>query len=103
MKKHHYLIIACQLLSACGQPITYIGESMKSTASVDVFYSANTVKRNYKVVGHLTSHHYKLAYAKQRFISRAKRAGADAIIILNVDTNSTQRLKLINADVLKYN
>jgi len=103
MKIYQYLLIAiCLLISACGQPITYIGMRLTKTNSVAIFYSANAVKRNYKVIGHLASHHYRLEFAKQRFINRAKSVGADAIVILNADTSDTNRINLINADVLKY-
>ena len=103
--KNHFLFatVLVLLLSACGQPITYIGARLTKTNSIDVFYSTDAVKRNYKVIGHLASHHYRLSYAKERFINRAKRAGGDAVIIFNADTLKTDRIVVINADVLKYN
>ena len=80
-----------------------MGDRLKPTNSVDVFYSTISVKKEYKVIGHLESHYYKLEFAKQKFISQAKKVGADAVIILNADTTNTNRIKRINADVLKYN
>ena len=102
MKNNLLLIAACLLLSACEQPIVYVGDRLAKTNKVDVFYTAPTSK-NYKVIGHLESHYYKLAVARGYFIREAKKVGADAIIILNADTNSTARIKRLNSDVLKYN
>jgi len=102
MKNILFTIATCFLLSACEQPIVYVGDRLAKTNKVDLFYAAPSSK-NYKVIGHLESHHYKLATARGYFVAQAKKVGADAIVILNADTNSTVRIKRLNADVLKYN
>lgn len=102
MRNNLFIIAASLLLSACVQPIIYMGERLNRTINVDVFYSSPASK-NYRVIGHLESHYYTLTIAREKFISQAKKIGADAIIILNADSSSTARIKRINADVLKYN
>jgi len=102
MKNILFTIATFFLFSACEQPIVYVGERLAKTNKVDVFYTTPASK-TYKVIGHLESHHYKLAVARGYFIREAKKVGADAIVILNADTNSTARIKRLNADVLKYN
>ena len=104
MKKYIFIIIsACLLLSACGQPITYIGDSFKPTASVDVFYSPRDIKRDYKVIGHIKSQYYAQNSAKRKLIKFAKNAGADAIVFLNTDTTKANKSNRVQADLVKYN
>jgi hypothetical protein len=89
MKNILFIAALFLLLTSCEQPITYVGTRLKPTASVNIFYSLAPVKKDYKVIGHMESHHYTLATAKQSFIAKAKKIGADAIVILNVDTTNT--------------
>jgi len=103
MKKHLFVIVFSLLITACEQPISYVGAKLKPTTSVNIFYSLTPVKKDYRVIGHMESHHYTLATAKKNFIAKAKKIGADAIVILNVDTTNTTHVKRIDVEVLKYN
>jgi hypothetical protein len=104
MKKYIFTIISTWLLlSACGQPIAYIGDSFKPTATVDVFYSVHDIKRDYKVIGHIKSQYYAQNSAKKKLIKFAKEAGADAIVFLEIDTTKANKSNRVNADLVKYN
>jgi len=69
------------VMSACSLPPKYTGDKFARTASVDVFYQGDNVSRAYKVIGHLSSHHYDKSIIKENFVKWGKQVGADAIII----------------------
>jgi len=97
MKKHYYIIlIFCTFLSACSLPPTYMGAKLPPTQKVDVYYSANEVKRDYKVIGHLLSHVYIKSAIEHNMASYAKKMGGDGVIIMPAANNR------IEAEVLKY-
>jgi len=97
MKKHYFIILLlCALLSACSLPPTYMGDKLPSTYKVDVYYSANEVKRDYKVIGHLLSHVYIKSAIEHNMVLFAKKEGGDAVIIMPEANNH------IEAEVLKY-
>jgi len=58
MKTYHlFLISLCLVLSSCGvlEPASYFGDTLATpTTSVDIYYSAHDVKKDYRVIGHLT-------------------------------------------------
>lgn len=97
MKKHHYILLTlCLFLSACSLPPTYMGDKLPPTLKVDIYYSANEVKRDYKVIGHLLSHIYIKSTIEHNMVVFAKKEGADAVIIMPAAN------KRIEAEVLKY-
>ena len=101
--KNYYLALTCLclLLSACMQPLKYVGEKSAPTTSVGVFTSANDIKKPYKVVGHLTIHKYSPEIMKKYLAQQAKKYGADAIIIPPDDAMKSMHGP-VTADVLKY-
>jgi len=100
MKRYLFLAALILLFSSCSLPPQYIGDKLPRTKHVDIFYSANDVKRPYKVIGHLKGHVY-FKSAEEKSLSEAARwKGADAIIILPADGSKPAR---VNAEVLKYN
>ena len=97
MKKRHHIILAlCTFLSACSLPPTYMGDKLPPTQKVDIYYSANEVKRNYKVMGHLTSHKYIKSAIEHIMVDHAKKEGGDGVIIMPAANNH------IEAEVIKY-
>jgi len=104
MKNHHLLIICfCLLLSACALPITYFGDKLAPTTSVDLYYSAHDVTKPYKVIGHLTcSNSVDQEKVKIQLRAYAQKIGADAIVISGTDAIKDSQDAVVNADALKY-
>jgi len=96
-----YLVIImsfCFLLASCALPVTYLGDRLTPTSSIDFFYSAHDVKVDYKVIGHLTCGNGRENIVKSSLTEYAKKIGADAITSPNGDIQSG----VVNADALKY-
>ncbi|HEY4325428.1 MAG TPA: hypothetical protein VGN20_15640 [Mucilaginibacter sp.] len=103
MKNFKYLVIALGLLvSSCAAPISYLGEKYPATTAVDVFYSAHDVKREYKVIGHLSFEDTGKNDLTARFTGYAKAVGADAIVISSISAAKDNNATVINIDALKY-
>lgn len=97
MKNQYYLILMfCALLSACSLPPTYMGDKLPPTHKVDVYYSANEVKRDYKVIGNLLSHVYIKSAIEHNMTAFAKKEGGDGVIIMPEANNR------IEAEVIRY-
>jgi hypothetical protein len=95
------LIAFCLLLSACVQPLKYVGEKSTPTKSVDVVTSASDIKKPYKVVGHLTIHKYPPETMRKYLAKEAKKYGGDAIVVPSDSTMKSMHGSL-TVDVLKY-
>src|ERR1700709_1930674 len=80
------LISSLLLLSACSQPMIYNGDKFPKTKAVDVYYSAKDIKRSYKVIGHIKAHKYSNDIVKVDLTRFGKSIGADAVIVLGVDS-----------------
>jgi|SRR5665213_1560193 len=103
MKTHHFILIACCfLLSSCAT-VTYFGDKLTPTSSIDIYYSNHDVKRDYKVIGHLTCTNAGQRLVKAKLSAYAKNIGADAVVILGTDATRDNQAAVINADALKYN
>jgi len=100
MKKQYFLIVLLFMLASCSLPAEYTGDKFPRTKHVDIYYSANDVKRPYKVMGHLVGHKYYKEAEEKNLSQMAKSKGADAIIILPDDGAKPIR---VHAEVLKYN
>ena len=100
MKLYKNFIILAICFSACSLPPQYIGDKLSKTKHVDIFYSANDVKRPYRIIGHLKGHVYFKSAEEKNLSEAARWNGADAIIILPDDGSKPARS---NAEVLKYN
>jgi len=105
MKNYHILFIIslCLLLSSCGT-VSYLGDKLPPTTSVDVYYSQHDVTRQFKVIGHLTCANGDVDYDKALLTAYAKKIGADAIVITGstVDNSGKYSSNVVNADALKY-
>ena len=105
MKSYHFIIAGlCLLLSSCALQATYFGDTLAPTNSIDIYYSAHDVKKEYKVIGHLTCPNVgSQDEVKATLSERAKKAGADAIVIVGTDATKADPAAVVNADALKYN
>jgi 5,10-methylenetetrahydrofolate reductase len=104
MKKYLLLITGiCLLFSSCAVPITYFGDRLTPTNSVEIYYSAHDVKHEYKVIGHLTCQNFaNQDEVKQKLSDYAKKIGADAVVILGTDNSKNDQAAIVTADALKY-
>ena len=88
--------------------LQYIGESYPPSASVEVYYNAQEVKKEYTVMGRMTndkSVQNDSERIKQEMISRAKLVGADAILFYDLTTELIENYGsavAVKAEVLKY-
>ena len=99
-------LVHCALLaslSACASS-NYIGDTYPATRNVDVYYATKDVKREYKVIGHISaSASVDEKAAKDRIIAKAQMVGADAIIITGLDfTGGKDSVPFNRADAIKY-
>jgi hypothetical protein len=103
MKKYHTILIGlCLLLSSC-VTVSYLGDKLPPTTSVDIFYSAHDVTKPYKVIGHLTCPNGGTDLTKTQLSTYAKKIGADAIVITGTDATKDNQAAVVTADALKYN
>ena len=103
MKNYHLIIVTlCLLLSSCAA-VSYLGDKLPPTNTVDIFYSAHDVTRSYKVIGHLSCPNGRVEGVKAQLTDYAKKIGADAIVITGIgEPNNDNRTGVANADALKY-
>jgi hypothetical protein len=105
MKPVKFLIAGlCLALSSCG-PVTYFGDRLAPTSSLDVYYSAHDVKKEYNVIGHLSYVNYFQAgqeTIKTKLSEAAKKIGADGIIITGTTAVEDAADGIVKADALKY-
>lgn len=105
MKNYHILLLGiCLFLSSC-VTVTYFGDTLPATTSVEIYYSAHDVKKDYKVIGHLNCPGGNQETVKGLLMNKAKTIGADAIVITGstVDASGKYTSDIVNADALKYN
>ena len=98
------IIGLCLFLSSCVSMVSYFGDHLPATTSVDVYYAAHDVKKDYRVIGHLTSPSGSQKTVTALLVKKAEMIGADAIIITEPtaygDVGNADLA--INADALKY-
>lgn len=90
-------------ITSCAS-ITYIGDTLSPTSNIDVFYESKDIKKDYKVIGHISAipgaNENK---AKARIIEKSKAVGADCVIIPGLDyTGGKNSDPLDRADAIKY-
>jgi hypothetical protein len=103
--KNHRIILAglCLLLSSCVAMVTYIGDKYPPSTTVDVYYSAHDVTKNFKVIGHMSYPNYGQENVKKAFIKYAQSIGADAVVITGTESTKDTESAYVDADALKYN
>lgn len=103
--KRFYLPILCLLLllSACSMPIQYSGDTRsKPTTRIDIYYAHSDVRRPFKVLGIMTDHKYSGDINQKHFQHFARKAGGDAIIVLNGSQDAVRDSNHVKAELIVY-
>ena len=103
-----FILFCLVLLSCSGPTIHYLGESYGPSASVEVYYDAKEVKKEYKVMGRMTNDkfmEYDIELIKKKMIEKAKLVGADAVIFYDLSAEEIERVGdgiSVKAQLIKY-
>ena len=69
--------------------MAYLGETYPINQHIEVYYAARDVKRDYKVIGHLSNALItNEESAKKEIIGKAKMVGADGVIFTGFGTTA---------------
>jgi CobQ-like glutamine amidotransferase family enzyme len=99
--KLHHLLIACSFFLASCATVDYLGDKYEPTAQTDVYYDAKDVKKEYKVIGHLSTEASNDSdFIKKTLLGKANAIGADGIIILQ--TTGAKEKETARADAIRY-
>ena len=66
--------------------IDYVGQSYQPTTQVDLYFSEADVRREYQVIGQVVAtgdQFLSAARLQERMVAQARKAGADAVIIVS--------------------
>lgn len=98
------IVILFSLFIISCAPASYIGDKLAPTDHIDVFYASKDVKKEYKVIGHITViSELNENKTKTLLIKKARSVGADGIIILGLDyTGAKSEIPYGRADAIKY-
>lgn len=94
------------LLLSCSPVIHYFGDTYPASSSVDVYYDAAQVKRDYKTIGRMTKELVRSESDKRYMIELAKKKGADAIIFSDLHLEQGKKDSdqvSVKAELIKYN
>jgi hypothetical protein len=104
--KNQVLLIAVILLliSSCVIiPVTYFGDRLPPTTSIEIYYSAHDVKHEYKVIGHLTCPNFlDQEEVKSKLSDYAKNCRCRCRSYLGTDKSKDSQAAIVTADALKY-
>lgn len=109
MKKFLYLSLLLICFS-CSPQINYLGDSYAPSTDIDVYYDEGDIRKDYKVMGLMTSDNVDNPFAsvnkiKDMMIAKAKENGADAIWFINLVGLPSGDLNgevIIEGKLLKY-
>ncbi len=102
------------VLLGCWPTIHYLGDNLPPTTSVDLYYDAKAVKKEYKVIGRMTNDQfsgYNVQTIKKQMIKKAKKVGAEGIIFSDLSVESSRRVVnsssqggelAVKAELIKY-
>jgi hypothetical protein len=92
------------LLLSCSPHIYYFGDAYPASSSVEVYYDAAQVKKQYKTIGRMTKDLIQSEYDKKHMIELAKKKGADGIIFsdLAMDNERKSTSVIIKAELIKF-
>ncbi|MEM1319815.1 MAG: hypothetical protein AAGG75_06130 [Bacteroidota bacterium] len=104
-KLKQLLWINLLLLVAACTTIDYVGNSYTPTKKVDVFFDERDIDRDYEVIGKAIGEGVSMDGVKDKMIERAKREGADAVLIEGISSDMIapdEVRKRIGASFLRY-
>ena len=90
--------------------VNYIGESFEPTTTVDLYFSKESIEKEYTVIGHAIGSTVfgSNDTIQKKLIEEAKRKGADGVLITGIGKahapigDSSVEEDQINASFLKY-
>ena len=95
----------------CTADVNYVGKEFEPTTSVDVYFSADEIEKEYTIIGHAVGSGGDLISnedIQNKLIEVAKSKGADAILITGLGKSNissgewSESEKQINTSFLKY-
>lgn len=90
-------------LSSCSMPMQYSGDTRsKPTTRIDIYYNHSEIRRPFKVLGSMTDHKYASDFNRKHFEKFARKAGGDAIIILNGSREAENNPNRVKAELIAY-
>lgn len=116
------------LLSTSCVSVDYLGKSYSPTAVVDLYFDEADIEKNYEVMGTMTAEMpdwMSMEKMQEKMVEKAREKGADALIIGKIEkqvtgststssggqdgnswggttTTSTERVKVVSAQLVKY-
>jgi len=106
-----YIILILIIIIGCTANVNYVGKEFEPTTTVDVYFSAAEIEKEYTIIGHAIGSGGDFVSNDKiqgKLIDEAKSKGADAILITGVEKSniptgggSTDE-KQIKASFLKY-
>ena len=90
--------------------VSYVGESFEPTTTVDLYFSKESVEKEYTVIGHALGSSFFRSNdtIQKKLIEEAKHKGANAVLITGIGKahapigESSMEEGQINASFLKY-
>lgn len=88
---------------------TYFGSVYEPTRNIDIFYSAQDVKRPFEVIGHMNASTGDSDGSREEtrdlVIQKARQVGADAVIFAEVNRQANHKTTddlSVKVDVIRY-
>ena len=102
-------ILAALFAVGCAT-VNYVGESFAPTTAVDLYFSKESIEKEYTVIGHAMGSSFFRSNdtIQKELLEEAKRKGADAVLITGIGKahapvgDSSIDESQINASFLKY-
>jgi hypothetical protein len=102
MKKHLFVtVFVGLLLFGCVPLRPYVGKSYPAKNSVETFYAAHDVKKDYEIMGKISVVGNSLQNIQEKITEEAKKHGADGAIYSDM-RNYHDRSAILTADFIKY-
>lgn len=102
-------ILFSVMLPGCGPTIHYLGDTHAPTSTLDLYYDAKEIKKEYRVIGRMTNDqfiNYNVEYLKKQMIKKAKQVGADGIIFSDLSVINNRWSEgdkiAVKAELIKY-
>lgn len=100
-------VLLCLALQSCAPTILYLGDSYQPVASVEVYYDAKEIKKEYRVMGRMTNGEviaYGAERVKMQMIEKAKQVGADGIIFSSISVGEGDKHSQgeVKAELIKF-
>lgn len=108
MKNYIPFTILVSLLYLSCDTVRYIGKSYPPTTTVDIYYSAHDVKKDYEVIGKASNAGNNLQKNQTKILNEAKKRGAGGIIYSDMQSTTSvaggysATSDVLNVEFIKY-